>query len=177
MLQGEAWQPFILFCGKSGRDAGGDMSEILLAAGVALYVPLVFWVLRPVYGFFDLCPQRDASALEDTMRLLRAEAYMRRHPLKGILRTVAGCSLLLAPVALPLWMFWRHMPDALLPYAGVILPGLALPLLWVNLGALALEISFFRDMKAGQILFGGMGAGMVYLIQSGVLALGVKIWG
>lgn len=28
------------------------MSEILLAAGVALYVPLVFWVLRPVYGFF-----------------------------------------------------------------------------------------------------------------------------
>lgn len=153
------------------------MSEILLAAGVALYVPLVFWVLRPVYGFFDLCPPRDASALEDTMRLLRAEAYMRRHPLKGILRTLAGCGLLLAPVTAVLWVFWRHMPETLLPYAGAILPGLALPLLWGNLGALALEVSFFRDMKAGQTLFGGMGAGIVYLIQSGVLVLGVKFSG
>lgn len=153
------------------------MPEILIAAGIALYVPLVFWVLRPVYGFFDLCPPQDASALQDTMRLLRAEAYMRRHPLKGVLRTIAGCCLLLVPVAALLRVFLQHMPDALLPYAGGILPGLALPLLWVNLGALSLEISFFRDIRAGQVLFGGMGAGSVYLIQFSVLALGVKFLG
>ena len=151
------------------------MSEILLAAGLALYGPLVFWVLRPVYGIFDLCPQRDASALEDAMRLLRAEAYMRRHPLKGILRMIAGGCLLLAPVAGPLWLFWRHMPDALLPYAGGILPGLALPLLWVNLGALSLEISFFRDIRAGQLLFGGVGAGGRDRSQFGVLVLGKNV--